>query len=225
MSIRGMLVALLMAVSFLASSRSVVAVEPRNLDLVKQGLIRYHDSGEYEKDLARVVQQAQAYLKARLDKNKARHKDQKLAVILDIDETALSNYPDMVRLNFGGTLNEIDEAEGKGKDPAIEPTLKLYEFAKSHGVAVFFITARKENYRSATVSNLENVGYKNYDGLYMLPLDYHEKSVTPFKTGIRKQLADQGYVLVLSLSDQKVDLRGGYAEKAFKLPDPFYLVS
>src|SRR5579863_1566662 len=159
MSIQGSLSAALLALSFLAASFSY-ATEPRNLELVKQGLIRYHDSGEYEKDIARVVQQAQAYLEARIDKNKATHKNQKLAMILDIDETALSNYADMVKLNFGGTLKEIADEEGKGRDPAIEPTLKLYEYAKAHGVAVFFITARKESYRAATASNLENAGYK-----------------------------------------------------------------
>jgi len=223
MSIPACLAAFAAAVLLLVTSLAG-AVEPRNLDLVKQSLVRYHDSGEYEKDLARVVQQAEAYLKARIVKNKKHHANQKLALVLDIDETALSNYPDMLKLSFGGTLKEIEEAEGRGEDPALEPTLKLYQFAKANGVAVFFVTARRENYRSGTISNLENVGYKNYDGLYMLPLDYHEKSVTPFKTKMRKQVSEQGYVIVLSVSDQKGDLRGGYAEKAFKLPDPYYLV-
>lgn len=223
MSVQGILAVLLTACSLMLGSFSS-ATEPRNLELVKQSLIHYHDSGEYQKDLARVVQQAKAYLKARLDKNKARPVKQKLAIILDIDETALSNYPDMIKLDFGGTLKQIEEEEGNGKDEAIEPTLKLYEFAKDNGVAVFFITARKENYRSVTAANLENVGYKNYDGLYMLPLDYTGKSVAYFKTATRKQLTEQGYVIVLSVSDQKADLRGGYAEKAFKLPNPYYLV-
>jgi predicted secreted acid phosphatase len=222
MKVQGMLAAFL-AVFFLAVSFSH-AREPRNLDLIKQELIKYHDSGEYQKDIARVVQQAKAYLQTRLEENKKKGSKQKLAIILDIDETALSNYPDMVVLNFGGTLKQIEEAEGKGEDPAIEPTLELYQFAKAHEVAVFFITARKEIYKEATVANLEKVGYKDYDGLYLLPMDYHEKSVANFKTAIRKKITDQGYDIVLSLSDQKGDLKGGYAEKAFKLPDPYYLV-
>jgi len=223
MSIQSILLAILSAVSFLTGSWAY-ATEPRNIELVKQGLIHYHDSGEYEKDMARVVQQAQAYLQSRIEENKVKHRNQKLAIVLDIDETALSNYPAMVKLGFGGTLQEIIEEENKGVDPAIEPTLKLYQFAKDHGVAVFFITARKEDSRAATAANLESAGYKNYDGLYLLPMDYHEKTVAVFKTATRKKLMEEGYVIVLSLSDQKADLRGGYAEKAFKLPDPFYLV-
>ncbi len=224
MLIQGILSVLALMVSFLTFSFSH-AGEPRNLDLLKQDLIHYHDSGEYQKDIARVIQQAKAYLKTRVVKNKLKHPNQKVAIILDIDETALSNYPDMLKLNFGGGLAEIEEAEGQGHDPAIKPTLALYQYAKAHDVAVFFITARKEKYREVTTANLEKVGYKNYDGLYLLPMDYHEKSVTAFKTGIRKQLTEQGYDIVLSLSDQQVDLHGGYAEKAFKLPDPYYLVA
>lgn len=223
MSIQAILT-LLLSIFFISMGSLSAAAEPRNLDLVKQNLIRYHDSGEYEKDLARVVQQARAYLKARLDKNKAKKVNQKTAIILDIDETALSNYSDMLKLNFGGTLRQIEDDEGKGQDAAIGPTLKLYQFAKDQGVAVFFITARKENYRSATAGNLENAGFKNYDGLYMLPVDYKEKSVAVFKINTRKKITDEGYVIVLSMSDQKADLRGGYAEKAFKLPNPYYLV-
>lgn len=223
MYIQSGLSVLLLAVSFLTFSVSY-AGEPRNLDLVKQDLIHYHDSGEYQKDIARVVQQAKAYLKASIAKNKVKHVPKKLAIILDIDETALSNYADMVKMNFGGTLQQIEEAEGRGLDSPIKATLELYQFAKKQGVAVFFVTARKESYRAATASNLENAGYKDYDGLYLLPLSYHEKSVTSFKVGIRKQLTDQGYEIVLNLSDQKGDLRGGYAKKAFKLPDPYYLV-
>ncbi len=216
--------ALILAGFFLTFSLSQAA-EPRNLDLLKQKLIHYHDSGEYQKDVARVVQQAKAYLQARLAKNKSRHLNQKLALILDVDETALSNYANMVKLNFGGTVSEIEVMEGKGTDPAIIPTLELYQFAKDKGVAVFFISVRKESYRGATVANLENTGYKGYDGLYLLPENFHEKSLTAFKIKFRKQITEQGYNIVLNLGDQKMDLRGGYAEKAFKLPNPFYLAS
>lgn len=205
----------------IASFNVAYASEPHNLDLIKKDLVRYHDSGEYEKDIARTIKQAEAYLKDRIEKNKG-HK--KLAIVLDIDETALSNYADMVKMGFGGTLKEIEDAEGQGKCEAIKPTLDLYQMAKAHDVAVFFITARRELYRPGTESNLVNAGYKSYDGLYLLPMDYHDKSVAAYKVASRKEIESKGYDIVLSLSDQEADLRGGHADKAFKLPDPFYLV-
>jgi len=215
-------VVLMVFALFLCASTGGVAYakEPRNLTFIKQDLVHYHDSGEYEKDIARVTQQAQAYLRARLNQ----HSNKKLAIVLDIDETSLSNYPDMVVLRFGGTLKEIDEAIGKGQDPEIQPTLKLYQFAKANHVAVFFVTARRENVRAATEANLEKAGYHQWDGIFFLPVDYHEKSVLDFKVGSRKKIIEQGYDIVLNVSDQNADLRGGYADKAFKLPNPFYLI-
>lgn len=221
MYLQSVLTLLFMTVSFF-SVGVLYAEEPKNLESAKQELIHYHDSGEYNKDLARVSQQAQAYLKTRIEKNKKANK--KLAIVLDIDETALSNYANMVKLNFGGTLAEIDEAAGKGLDPVIEPTLKLYQFAKAHHVAVFFITGRRERYLRATEANLEKAGYKEWDGLYLLPNEDHEKSLATFKTAIRKKLVEQGYDIVLTMGDQKVDLSGGFADKGFKLPGPYYLV-
>ncbi|HVY53904.1 MAG TPA: HAD family acid phosphatase [Gammaproteobacteria bacterium] len=201
---------------------NVAYAEPRNLDLAKQEIIRYYNSGEYEKDVARTIDQAKAYLQARLEANK---KDQKkLAIVLDIDETSLSNYADMIKMGFGGTLKDIEDAEGKGTDQAIKPTLELYQFAKANNVAVFFVTARHEVYRPGTELNLTNAGYKNYDGLYLLPMDYNEKTVATFKSSVRKMIEDKGYDIALNISDQEADLRGGHADKSFKLPDPFYLV-
>jgi len=222
MYFRGILSAVLVVISLLSLSFDSQAREPRNLDLVKQDLVRYHDTGEYDKDMARVVLQAEAYLKARIENNKSKSK--KLAIVLDIDETALSNYPYLKSVNFGGTVQAFDEAIAQGNDPVIQPTLTLYQYAKSRGIAVFFITARPEKYKEATASNLEAAGYKDYNGLYLRPADYHEKSITAFKAGVRKQITEQGYDIVLNLSDQTGDLRGDYADKAFKLPDPYYLV-
>jgi predicted secreted acid phosphatase len=198
--------------------------EPKNLETFKQELRQYHDSGEYSKDIARVNQQALAYLKARVNKDKAKHRNRKLAIVLDIDETALSNYADMAAMNFGGTVHEVEEAEGKGTDPAIDSTLKLYQYAKNHNISVFFITGRRESYREPTALNLDKVGYKNYDGLYLLPDNYVEQSSSAFKTATRKKIIEQGYNIVLSLSDQKADLKGGFADKAFKLPGPYYMM-
>ncbi len=46
------------------------AKEPKNLTLTKASLVQYHDSGEYEKDQAKVVDRAMQYLKMRLENAK-----------------------------------------------------------------------------------------------------------------------------------------------------------
>ena len=204
-------------VSFFANAK-----EPVNLAVVKQELIRYHDSGQYEKDIASVINNATHYLSARLAH--PLHNEKKPAIVLDIDETSLSNYQSITELNFGGTLEEIRQAEMKGNDPVIAATLKLYQFAKTHGVAVFFITGRHEDELASTTANLQKAGYANWDGLILKPQQYAGKSASVYKTAIRKELTDKGYDIILNIGDQKSDVIGGYADKSFKLPNPYYFI-
>jgi hypothetical protein len=68
----------------------------------------------------------------------ARLHGKKLALVLDIDETALSNYSAIVADNFTFGTNSQNEAVNK-VGLAIAPTLELFNLAKRNGVAVFFI--------------------------------------------------------------------------------------
>ncbi len=200
------------------------AKEPKNLELVKASLIKYHDAGEYQKEQARVVDKAMQYLKTRLEKETRSKNHKKLAIVLDVDETALSNYPDMVKMSFGGSEDDIDAALNHGSDPVIAPTLELFRYAKANNVAVFFITARTEPYREATEKNLANAGYKNWDGLSFNSETYDEESAAPYKINARTMIEKQGYDIVLNIGDQQSDLTGGHADKTFKLPNPYYLI-
>lgn len=200
----------------------VFAKEPTNLVVYKQQVARYHDSGEYDKDIKNVVNNAMRYLKMRLARPFPEGKTP--AIVLDIDETSLSNYPNMKRLDFGGTLDEIRANEDKSEDPVIKPTLKLYRFAKENHIAVIFLTGRFEEKRAATENNLRKVGYDNWEKLVLRDGDNCKKPTTVYKTAVRKQLSDQGYDIILNMGDQKSDLAGGYADKTFKLPNPYYLI-
>lgn len=200
------------------------AIEPRNLDFVKAGLIKYHDSGAYQIDQTKVIDRAMEYLKTRIASEKMTKHHRKMAIILDIDETSLSNYPDMVTMSFGGTFKDIVDAEGKGTDPVIQPTLNLYHYAKENNVAVFFVTGRTEQFRDSTARNLEQAGYKDWDGLVLKPEDYSAKSAAPYKIKARKDIEAQGYKIVLNIGDQQSDLKGKHAEKVFKLPNPYYFI-
>ena len=45
-----------------------------------------------------------------------------------------------------------------------------------------------------------------------------------FKAGERARIVMQGYQVLATLGDQPSDLAGGYAEKAFLMPNPFYRI-
>jgi len=201
------------------------ATPPTDLAVDKQQLKTYVAKGDYERDIASVDMQATAYILARVKQNQALSAPKKLAIVLDIDETSLSNYTNMVHLDFGGTHAEIEQANLAGTDPAIKPTLALYQTAQSHGVYVFFVTGRPQADCQAAQANLKRVGYTQWQGFYCKPLAYQSvHSAIPYKTAMRKQITEQGYTIIANMGDQQSDLNGGYAEKSFKLPNPFYFL-
>lgn len=111
-----------------------------------------------------------------------------------------------------------------GRDPAITPTLRLFQRARALVITVFFITGRPESQRGSTERNLVAAGYKGYEKLYMVPEGTHFASAADFKTPIRAEIEQAGYTIVANVGDQPSDLQGGHAEKKYLLPDPFYRV-
>ncbi len=144
----------------------------------------------------------------------------KPAILLDIDETSLSNYPGMYLGGFMAVGSVLPIALGVGQ--AIEPTVQLYRYARSRGVAVFFVTGRPDIARIPTEANLKAVGFPAWDGLEFKPSGLHTEE---YKAGARAAIEKRGYVIVANVGDQESDLDGGHAERAFKYPNPFYFVS
>lgn len=200
----------------------VLAKEPPNLAEAKHAIVKYHDSGEYHRDIEKVIADAMRYLKLALEKGVPNGK--KPAIVLDIDETALSNYNSMVKMSFGGSMDQIQAAYVEATDPVIAPTLKLYRFAKDNKVAVFFITGRREAERDATVKNLQDAGYRDWDGLAMRSGEHAHDAATVYKSAERGKIEAKGYQIILNVGDQKSDLTGTHTGKGFKLPGPFYFV-
>ena len=207
-------------------STALYAIEPQNLQITKDILVNYHDSGAYEQDIKTVIYQAQNYLSTVVAEQQKQKSKEKLAIVFDIDETTLSNYAYMQKLNFGGTPTEIINLIEEGKSPVIPATLALYQQAEKAKLHVFFITGRTDTaeIRKNTVGNLHAAGFDKYDGLVLKPGNYNESTVSTYKTAARKKITDQGYHIVLNIGDQISDLIGGYADRTYKLPDPYYYV-
>ncbi|WP_051223826.1 HAD family acid phosphatase [Conexibacter woesei] len=143
------------------------------------------------------------------------------AIVLDIDETSLSNYAGLVASNFSSIGTAIPAAAGTGT--AIAPTLALYKDARARGVAVFLVTGRPSLIDSATQSNLRSVGYnQGWDGLQYKPAD---QGTEAFKAGARAAIEARGYDILVNMGDQESDLDGGHADRAFKLPNPYYFIA
>jgi acid phosphatase len=193
----------------------------------QKGIESYLDSGRYERDFEAVVAQAQAHLERRASRVS------KPAIVLDIDETSLSNWPayranGWARITAGACDLEhgpcgIRAWQAMGASKALPATLGLVRRAHELGVAVFFITGRPPELQEATERNLREQGYVA-DGVILLPPGASYPSAASFKAPARRRLAEQGYTILLSMGDQQSDLDGGYAEKTFKLPNPVYFL-
>jgi hypothetical protein len=185
----------------------------------------YHDSGAYDRDLRKVGRDASRYLRNRVAALRARPGPTgKLAMVLDVDETSLSNYSYISATNFTGTLLQLALAVVAADDPPIEPTLRLYKLAKRKGLKVFFVTGRPESIpqvREQTESNLESAGYEDWAGLTLNP---GGEGTVEYKSGERARIERKGFRIILNVGDQESDLKGGHADRAFKLPNPFYFI-
>jgi predicted secreted acid phosphatase len=183
----------------------------------------YYSSGAWNKAVSKQATKAKAYL---FKRTHGRHKAKKPALVLDIDETSLNNYPCF--LADGGIPYDAGINAGcvvKYTAPAIKPVRSLFKRAKALGVKVFFITARPDGLRDGTLQNLRSAGYKGKYELILQPADYSQDSKVPYKSGARKQIEKRGFHIIANVGDQRSDLKGGYSERTYKLPNVIYVTS
>ena len=190
-----------------------------NMYLVKETMREYHKSGQYIREIDTIAGQAQAYL----EKNLPRHRKDKPALVLDIDETCLSNYPHINAFDFGYIPKEWSAWIAQGEAPALSGPRELFRYARKNNVAVFFITGRAEKEREATQKNLGREGFEGWQELILKPNGDHTATGL-YKAAERRRLTEAGYTIVVNMGDQASDLEGGYAEAVFKLPNPMYYV-
>ena len=199
--------------------------EPTNLSLLKHEIRKYYESGQYEHEVTKQISQAKTFLLQQVQYYKTHKTDKKLALVLDIDETSLSNFTQISKRDFSGNAAEIHKEILAANAPAIKATLDLYNTALANGVDVFFVTGRQLSEQKATEKNLTEAGYKSWAGLYLKPKNYHNKSIIPFKSSSRALIEKKGYIILETIGDQCSDIKGGHAEKGFKLPNPYYYIS
>jgi predicted secreted acid phosphatase len=204
----------------------VAAARPPAFPATEQQIREYRDSGGWARDVAKVARNAKAWVRFR---TRPRHTPRLPALVLDIDETSLDNYPCLDER--GGIPYNAAVYAGcvVGYDaPAWDPIRSLFNLARRRGVSVFFITARPEPIRNGTQQNLIAAGYTGNDFLFrkyflfLKPSTDHNTSAVPYKSGTRKAIERFGFTIIANVGDQRSDLMGGAAERRFKLPNPVY---
>jgi acid phosphatase len=213
------LVSLLAVLCLLAGCAGTTRREPENLSTLKTEIVRYRESGDYDSAVATVAAEASRWIERRAAERKP---GERLAVIFDIDETVLSNWENMRQMDFGYVPELWHAWVERAGAKAIDPTWETYRVARKAGVAVIFLTGRKERDREATERNLREEGLGEFERLIVRSADQEGVRAVAFKTEMRRLLAKEGWTIIANIGDQQSDLDGGYAERTFKLPNPFY---
>ena len=218
---------------------ALLSAEPmENFAFARYRLADYGDcvgnAGCYWADLDAQYRRAELALDAEVA---AHRTGEKLAIVMDIDETSLSNYCEMKREDFG-YLTSLYDAWTLSPESAvaIPGGLRLFSKAKAAGVAVFFITGRpgmpnpangsqSTDQTPATARNLQAAGYNGWTGLQLRNGAERGIPTITYKSEERQRIVDHGYRILLSVGDQWSDLLGtAQAEVSVKLPNPFYFL-
>ncbi len=193
---------------------------------------------DYAKQVRGIAASAQRDLKKALAKASegesedggGRH-GKKPAVVFDVDDTTLLTYNFEQQIGYDFDEKAQDEYLRTTDMDAVFGMKKLVNWAHEKGITVFFLTGRAEHQRDWSVRNLENVGYeapvdrkhfflKNKEN----PPPYLECgadcTTVEYKSGTRKHIESQGYRILGNFGDQFSDLKGGHAERKYKMPNP-----
>ena len=133
--------------------------------------------------------------------------------MLDIDETSLSTWPSILADNFGFIPNGsctalpagpcgFNDWVGQSRAPAIGPAIALFMAAKEKGVAVIFLTGRRDKLREATQANLDHVGFDGWTELRTRPNSDNFPTTQAFKEAERAKVEAEGYTIIANVGDQ-----------------------
>jgi hypothetical protein len=182
-----------------------------------------------------------------------RHRTHKTkAIILDVDDTTLATYNYEIASNWAFNPTTNAQFVTDQRFPAVPGMVDMVTSAEREGYAIFFLTGRPQTQEADTLGNLTADGKgvdANYpkpttlsdgeDGLFTKPavVDYPDYLKTAcaadpngscttihYKSATRAHIESLGYDIVGNFGDQFSDLKGGHADRTFKLPNPSYFL-
>lgn len=184
---------------------------------VRQEIETYYESGGYDKETSRVVDNA-------INKFKSIRAGDSAAVIFDIDDTALSYYELSKKIQFGYVPKLWDKWVDTQIVPPIPQVKKLYDFLVARGFRIIFLSGRRDYNYPGTLRNLDSAGYTKYDTLIVKNKDEYDLSALNFKSIKREKLTAKGYEIVGTVGDQWSDLKGPDHGIQVKIPNYIYTI-
>ena len=192
-------------------------IKLENLSLLKDKIIQYYFSGQYDKDMQIICSNAWNKLKKIKPASNS-------AVVFDVDETVLSNYSFLKAMDFGYIPFLWDKWIDSAKAPAIKPVKALYDSIITKGFKVVFISGRRDYQYASTVKNLKDQGFSHFDTLITKNMNDLSFTTSLFKENKRIDLTKRGYHIICSIGDQFSDMYGKYTGLKVKLIDYMYFI-
>jgi predicted secreted acid phosphatase len=211
-------------------------------DSVVAPLHQFSDDSAYAHEVKGIARHATKYL-VRTHKHTAGK-----AILFDVDDTTLNTYSYEIYSNFvynPATNGFFVNAGSASIFPAVPGMKALEKKAEAHGYTVFFLTGRPLAQKDGTVANLTDAGYDvDPANLYLKDSTaatepWLKDCVVPdpttggtkficttiqYKSMTRKHIESLGYHIVGNFGDQFSDLKGGHADRTFKIPNPMYFL-
>jgi len=147
----------------------------------------------------------------RIDKIRTDHPNaEKLAILVDIDETLLDNSPFEALMiaedtNYPYMWNEWCNLANAN---AIPGAVEFLQYADETGFNIFYVSNRKKDYvQEATMNNLSNLGFPQIsEDHFLLRLKRSEEVLNPSDKQMRRdEVSALGYEIVMMIGDNLGD--------------------
>ena len=157
-----------------------------------------------------------------LDAQLAKH-PRKPTVVLDIDETTMSNWRCLDAVDFD--LAGLATCVVASRSVAFPSAKAFIKHARARKVAIAFITGAPAAVCAGRRANLQAQGITGPFRLVCRPATDRNDTLVPYKSAARKAIIKKGAAIVLNVGDQKSDLAGGAARRTLLLPNPIYVTA
>lgn len=189
-----------------------------SLPRAREGIIRYHESGQYYKDVSAKTKEVLAAVeKARKDGVKYP------AVVMVVEDVLLSTYPERSSQAFSANEAAVKDLESHvilSALPAVKPSLALFGQLLDRNIPVFFVSFRAEDLRIPIMENLVKAGFAGWKGFYMLPGNYPQNM--NFCEEVRKGLEKTGFHIIATVGVLEEDVSGKSAGLKVLYPNHIY---
>lgn len=131
-----------------------------------------------------------------------------LAIVLDIDETVLDNIPyqaEAIKGGFGYPEGWAEWMEAASAEP-LAGVVDFLQRAKDAGVEVFYVSNRKDIFKSATIQNLAAKNLPNADADHVLLRETSNE-----KESRRQRIRDK-YEVIMLIGDNLGDFDGMFED-------------